>query len=50
MRTNFEAVELKAMNERTDGDAGWGPMHHMRIRANLTFEEHKKILEFLQTN
>jgi len=24
-------------------------MHHMRIRANLTAEEHKKILEFLKS-
>ena len=23
-------------------------MHHMRVRANLTAQEHKKILEFLQ--
>ncbi len=24
-------------------------MHHMRVRANLTAEEHKKILEFLKS-
>lgn len=24
-------------------------MHHMRVRANLTSEEHKKILEFLKS-
>lgn len=24
-------------------------MHHMRIRANLTAEEHRKILEFLKS-
>ena len=31
-------------------DAQWEvAMHHMRIRANLTAEEHTKILEFLQS-
>lgn len=31
-------------------DAEWEvAMHHMRIRANLTAEEHKKILEFLKS-
>lgn len=31
-------------------DAEWDvAMHHMRIRANLTVEEHKKILEFLKS-
>ena len=31
-------------------DAQWEvAMHHMRIRANLTAEEHQKILEFLQS-
>lgn len=31
-------------------DAHWEvAMHHMRIRANLTAEEHTKILEFLQS-
>ena len=31
-------------------DAEWGVvMHHMRIRAILTAEEHKKILEFLKS-
>ena len=31
-------------------DAEWDvAMHHMRIRANLTAEEHKKILEFLKS-
>ncbi len=30
-------------------DAEWEvAMHHMRIRANLTAEEHRKILEFIQ--
>lgn len=31
-------------------DAQWEvAMHHMRIRANLTAEEHRKILEFLKS-
>ena len=31
-------------------DAEWEvAMHHMRIRANLTAEEHHKILEFLKS-
>ncbi len=31
-------------------DAQWEvAMQHMRIRANLTVEEHRKILEFLQS-
>jgi cytochrome c5 len=31
-------------------DAEWEvAMHHMRIRANLTAEEHEKILEFLKS-
>lgn len=31
----------------TYSDAEWEvAMHHMRIRANLTTEEHRKILEF----
>jgi len=31
-------------------DAEWEvSMHHMRIRANLTSEEHRKILEFLKS-
>ena len=31
-------------------DAEWEvAMHHMRIRANLTAEEHSKILEFLKS-
>jgi hypothetical protein len=31
-------------------DAEWEvAMHHMRIRANLTSQEHKKILEFLKS-
>ncbi len=25
-------------------------LHHMRVRANLTAEEHKKILEFLKAS
>lgn len=34
----------------TFNDAQWEvAMHHMRIRANLTAEEHQKILEFLQS-
>ena len=34
----------------TYSDAEWDvAMHHMRIRANLTAEEHKKILEFLKS-
>ena len=34
----------------TYNDAQWEvAMHHMRIRANLTAEEHTKILEFLQS-
>jgi cytochrome c5 len=34
----------------TYSDADWEvAMHHMRIRANLTAEEHKKILEFLKS-
>jgi len=32
-------------------DAEWDvAMHHMRVRANLTAEEHKKILEFLKSS
>ena len=32
------------------GDAEWEvAMHHMRIRANLTTEEHRKVLEFLKS-
>jgi len=31
-------------------DAQWDiAMHHMRIRANLTAEEHRNILEFLKS-
>lgn len=31
-------------------DAEWDvAMHHMRIRANLTAEEHRRILEFLKS-
>lgn len=31
-------------------DAEWDvAMHHMRTRANLTAEEHRKILEFLKS-
>lgn len=31
-------------------DSEWEvAMHHMRIRANLTAEEHRKILEFLKS-
>ena len=34
----------------TYSDAEWDvAMHHMRIRANLTAEESKKILEFLKS-
>ena len=34
----------------TYSDAEWEvAMHHMRIRANLTAEEQKKILEFLKS-
>ena len=34
----------------TYNDAEWDvAMHHMRIRANLTAEESKKILEFLKS-
>ena len=34
----------------TYSDQQWAvAMHHMRIRANLTAEEHTKILEFLQS-
>ena len=34
----------------TYSDAEWEvSMHHMRIRANLTAEEHKKILQFLKS-
>jgi len=34
----------------TYGDAEWEvAMHHMRIRANLTAEEHRKVLEFLKS-
>lgn len=34
----------------TYSDAEWEvAMHHMRIRANLTAEEHRKILEFLKS-
>ena len=34
----------------TYSDAEWEvAMHHMRIRANLTAGEHKKILEFLKS-
>jgi hypothetical protein len=32
-------------------DSQWEvAMHHMRIRANLTAEEHKRILEFLKAS
>jgi len=31
-------------------DAEWDvAMHHMRIRANLTAEEHRKVMEFLKS-
>lgn len=31
-------------------DAEWAiAMHHMRVRANLTAEEHNKVLEFLES-
>ena len=34
----------------TYSDAEWEvAMHHMRIRANLTAEEHRKILQFLKS-
>lgn len=34
----------------TYSDAEWEvSMHHMRIRGNLTAEEHKKVLEFLKS-
>ena len=34
----------------TYSDAEWEvSMHHMRIRANLTAEEHRKILQFLKS-
>ncbi len=34
----------------TYSDAEWDvAMHHMRIRANLTAEEHRKILAFLKS-
>ena len=34
----------------TYSDAEWDvTMHHMRIRANLTADEHKKILAFLKS-
>ena len=34
----------------TYSDAEWDvAMHHMRIRANLTAEEHRKILQFLKS-
>ena len=34
----------------TYSDAEWDvAMHHMRIRANLTAEEHRRILEFLKS-
>ena len=34
----------------TYSDAEWSvAMMHMRVRANLTAEEHRKILEFLQS-
>lgn len=34
----------------TYSDAEWEvAMHHMRIRANLTAEEHRRILEFLKS-
>ncbi len=34
----------------TYSDAEWDvAMHHMRIRANLTTEEHRKILAFLKS-
>ena len=37
------------LNHRAS-DAEWDvAMHHMRIRANLTAEEHRKILEFLKS-
>lgn len=34
----------------TYSDAEWDvAVHHMRIRANLTAEEHRRILEFLKS-
>lgn len=34
----------------TYSDVEWDvAMHHMRIRANLTAEEHRKILQFLKS-
>ena len=34
----------------TYSDGEWDvAMHHMRIRANLTAEEHRKILQFLKS-
>ena len=34
----------------TYSDTEWDvAMHHMRIRANLTAEEHRKILQFLKS-
>ncbi len=44
---------VRCHNVRTPSsysDAEWEvAMHHMRIRANLTAGEHKKILEFLKS-
>ena len=36
-------------NPTSYSDLQWSvAMHHMRVRANLTADEHRKILEFLQ--
>jgi hypothetical protein len=38
---------LRLPDERSDAE--WGTiMHHMRVRANLTSEEHRLILRFLR--
>ncbi len=37
-------------NPRERGDRGWDIIaHHMRVRGNLTAEEHRLILAFLQS-
>ncbi len=39
---------MRSPSERSDKE--WSVIvHHMRVRANLTAEEHKAILEFLQS-
>jgi hypothetical protein len=42
-------MKLWVEDSHTSRDPIEVPMHHMRVRANLTPEEHKEILEFLKS-